>query len=89
METFLNDNYSVLLIMKHNETVIIDKHVVPLLQSEICGLTGFSKVKIISIIKTLIDNGYLTKEAKGRYIITEKGNTVLDGIRKLSNNLDK
>ena len=83
MNIFLNDHYKVLYFMQQNEAKILDQLVVPLKQSELCELTGFSKVKILNIIKDLVNEEYVAKETKGRYIILDKGRTVIKDMQSL------
>ncbi len=51
--------------------------------SELCELTGFSKVKILNIIKDLVNEKYVEKETKGRYIILDKGRIVIKDMKSL------
>ena len=73
--------------MQQNEARILDQLVVPLKQSELCELTGFSKVKILNIIKDLVNEEYVAKETKGRYIILDKGRTVINDMKSLDKKL--
>ena len=88
MNIFLNDHYKVLYYMHQNEARILDQLVVPLKQSELCELTGFSKVKLLNIIKDLIGENYIAKETKGRYIILDKGRTVVKDMQSLEKKLN-
>lgn len=88
MNIFLNDHYKVLYCMQQNEAKILDQIVVPLRQLEICELTGFSKVKVLNIIKDLVNENYVAKEAKGRYIIMDKGRTVINDMLALEEKIN-
>lgn len=51
----------------------------PLNQQEIADLVPCSKLKANQIIRELIDAGYVEMiRSRGRYIVTEKGNIVLE-----------
>lgn len=83
MNIFLNDHYKALFYMQQNEAKILDHLVVPLKQSELCELASFSKIKLLNIIKDLINENYITKETKGRYIILDKGRTIVKDMQSL------
>lgn len=83
IDVLLNDNYKVLDVLWKNQTAAVGKTFVPLMQSDIVEVTGFGRSKVIKIFQDLSDAGYIVKESRGRYRITNKGNEVLVGIDKL------
>lgn len=87
-ELYMTDNYRVLLLMKENQTAAVGKRFVPLMQSDISELTGFGRTKVIKIMQDLSNAGYISKEAKGRYIVSEKACRLIDGIERLQKNID-
>lgn len=87
-ELYMNDHYKVLLIMQKNQTAALGKRFVPLMQSDLSENTGFGRSKIIKIMQDLTENGYITKESRGRYSITDKGEEFVSGIEKLQRRID-
>ena len=76
---FVNEKTKVLLIIRENQLEIEGKNICPLNQQEIADLVPCSKLKANQIIRELIDAGYVEMiRSRGRYIVTEKGNTVLE-----------
>ena len=49
IDLFLNDSYKILNLLYENQTVVLDKKVVPLTQSEIANELGMSKAKVNSL----------------------------------------
>ena len=79
---FINEKTKILLILKENQLLIDGKSICPLNQQEIAKLVPCGKLKVNQMLKELIDGGYVKMlHAKGRYIVTEKGEEVL---RKLA-----
>ncbi|MGL5259736.1 MAG: helix-turn-helix domain-containing protein [Lachnospiraceae bacterium] len=75
---FINDKTKVLNILKENQLEIDGKSVCPLNQQEIAGLVPCGKLKVNQMIKELVQDGYVQMvHAKGRYLLTDKGNDIL------------
>lgn len=75
---FINEKTKVLIILKENQLEIDGKSVCPLNQQEIAGLVPCGKLKVNQMIKELVQDGYVQMvHAKGRYLLTDKGNDIL------------
>ena len=75
---FINEKTKILLILKENQLLIDGKSICPLNQQEIAKLVPCGKLKVNQMLKELIDDGYVEMlHAKGRYIVTEKGEGIL------------
>ena len=75
---FINEKTKVLIILKENQLEIDGRKICPLNQQEIADLVPCGKLKANQIIKELVEQGYVEMlHAKGRYIVTEKGNDIL------------
>ena len=75
---FVNEQTKILIILKEHRLEIDGKCVCPLNQQEIADLVPCGKLKVNQAIKELIEQGYVEMlHAKGRYIITDKGNNIL------------
>lgn len=75
---FINEKTKVLIILKENQLEIDGKNVCPLNQQEIAGLVPCGKLKVNQMIKELVQDGYVQMvHAKGRYLLTDKGNDIL------------
>lgn len=76
MNYFTNEKYEVLeQIFKHQ-----DEH---LTQEALGHFLCFSRRKVNEIMNDLINEGYIQKIQKGRYIITEKGNRVINKMMEV------
>ena len=60
IDLFLNDSYKILNLLYENQTVVLDKKVVPLTQSEIANELGMSKAKVNSLIGQLQNEEYVS-----------------------------
>lgn len=69
IDLFLNDSYKILNLLYENQTVVLDKKVVPLTQSEIANELGMSKAKVNSLIGQLQNEEYVSL-AKGIFHAT-------------------
>lgn len=87
MDLFLNDYYKLLKLLYDNQTVVLDKKVVPLTQMEICSVLNMSKVKVNTIFVELQKEGLLIQEKRGKYSLTDKAESIIDGIDKLESRL--
>lgn len=83
MELFTNDTYKLLKVMYDNQSVVLDKKIVPLTQMEISSALGFSKMKTNAIFAELQKAGLITQETRGKYSLTDTSNDIVDGICKL------
>ena len=84
LQYFSNDRYLILNVLKNNQVKIKDEEYVPLSQQEIADIAHFSKQKANKILKELIQQGYIDrfKCLRGKYIITSKGEDVIEIIDK-------
>lgn len=79
---FMNDRYRVLECMAQCQIVVNNKAVIKLSQQEIADILGFTKSKVNSIIRELIQKGYVTQmSARGKYALTESANQELHDIQ--------
>ncbi len=75
---FINEKTKVLIILKENQLEIDGKSICPLNQQEIASLVPCGKLKANQMIKELVQDGYVQMvHAKGRYLLTDKGNDIL------------
>lgn len=79
LEFFMNDRMKVLQIINQHQISVEGNGFCPLSQQEIADLVPCSKLKANQIIRELIDAGYVEMiRSRGRYIVTEKANIVLE-----------
>ena len=79
---FMNDRYRVLESMAQRQIIVNDEAVVKLSQQEIADTLGFTKSKVNSIIRELIQKGYATQvNARGKYALTENANRELRNMQ--------
>lgn len=83
MDLFVNDNYKLLKLMYDNQTVILNKRVVPLTQKEISSALNFSKMKTNAIFVELQNTGLIIQETRGKYSLTDIANEIIEGVCKL------
>lgn len=83
MDLFVNDNYKLLKLMYDNQTVILNKRVVPLTQMEISSALNFSKMKTNAIFVELQNTGLIIQETRGKYSLTDIANEIIEGVCKL------
>lgn len=84
MDLFLNDYYKLLKLLYDNQTVVLDKKVVPLTQMEICSVLNMSKVKVNTIFVELQKEGFLVQETRGKYSLADKACAIVDSIEKMN-----
>lgn len=89
METFINDNYRLLKFLYDNQTVVLDKKIIPLTQLQISEQLEISKGKTNAIFKELIDSGFLIQEVRGKYVLSDSASVIIEGIMRLENKLEK
>ena len=84
LKFFSNDRFLILELIYKNLVTIKKKCYAPLSQQEIADIAHFSKLKTNKILKELLDNDYVYffNETRGKYAITNKGNSVLRIILK-------
>ena len=83
VEMFLNDHYKLLKLLHDNQSVVLDKKVIPLTQSEICAELGMSKVKINSMFVEFQKEGLLIQESRGKYSLTDSAETIVNSIMQI------
>ena len=81
---FTNDKYKLLKFLYDNQIEIKNNKYIALSQQEIADSLHFSKNKTNKIIQELKKDNFIDSfnNTKGKYIITEKGNKVIDVIEK-------
>lgn len=79
---FTNDKYRILKFLYDNQVQVKNNKYIVLSQQEIADMNHFSKNKINKIIQELKKDGFIESfnNTKGKYIITKKGNKVIDVI---------
>lgn len=83
---FTNDRYRLLQYLKKNEMMYNDSIIIKLSQDEMANSLGVSKHKVNTLVKELIALKVLgVYDLKGKYIITQLGNKVLDAIEGRDN----
>lgn len=79
---FMNDRYRVLECMAQRQIIVNNEAVIKLSQQEIADTLGFTKSKVNSIIRELIQKGYVTQvNARGKYALTENANRELRNMQ--------
>lgn len=89
IELFLNDTYRLLKLLYDNQTLVLNKKVIPLTQQEISVELGMSKAKVNSLIGDLQENEYIFLETRGRYALLDKGNLLVEDLNKTESKLKK
>lgn len=89
IELFLNDKYKLLKLLYDNQTLVLNKKVIPLTQQEISEALGMSKAKVNSLIGDLQENGYIALETRGKYVLLEKGILMVEDFSKIEAKLNK
>lgn len=89
LELFLNDSYKLLRLLYDNQTKVLDKKVVPLTQNEIGTELGMSKAKVNSLIGQLQNEGYISMETRGRYMLSDKALMLIGDMQRAENRLIK
>ena len=79
---FMNDRYRVLECMAQRQIIVSNEAVIKLSQQEIADTLGFTKSKVNSIIRELIQKGYVMQvSARGKYALTENANRELRNMQ--------
>ena len=89
IDLFLNDSYKILNLLYENQTVVLDKKVVPLTQSEIANELGMSKAKVNSLIGQLQNEEYVSLATRGKYVLSEKAILLFESMRRTDTKLLK
>lgn len=89
IDLFLNDIYKLLKLLYDKQTVVLDKKVVPLTQTEIGNVLGMSKAKVNALIGQLQDEDYVSLETRGKYMLSEKATILVETMRRTDTRLDK
>lgn len=89
IEMFLNDKFKLLKLLYDNQTMILNKKIIPLTQQEIGFALGMSKAKVNALIGDLQENGYIALESRGKYVILDKGKLTVEDFNKTEARLNK
>ena len=89
LKSFLNDKYILLKLLYDNQTMVLNKKVVPLTQSEISDVLGMSKAKVNYLIGELQEKKYITLESRGKYSILTKGLVLIEEINQIEEKIHK
>jgi DNA-binding MarR family transcriptional regulator len=83
LDLFLTDNYKVLSLM-NKPCYLVGGTYTSITQKEIADELGFNIMKANSIIKRLIEMGYVQaiENHRGRYIVTEKAKAIIEKIER-------
>lgn len=81
---FTNDKYKLLKFLFDNQIEIKNNKYIALSQQEIADSLHFSKNKANKIMQELKKNNFIDtfKNTKGKYIVSDKGNKVIEIIEK-------
>ena len=88
MDLFTNDNYNLLKLLYDNQTVVMDKKVVPLTQLEISSALRFSKMKVNAIFVQLQNEGYIQQITRGKYSLTDRAESIIRGIEQIDKRIN-
>ena len=81
---FMNDKYRVLECMAQRQIIVNNEAVIKLSQQEIAVTLGFTKTKVNSIVRELIQKGYVKQvNTRGKYALTENANRELRNIQNM------
>ena len=89
IELFLNDKYRLLKLLYDNQTLVLNRKVIPLTQQEISAELGMSKAKVNSLIGNLQENGFISLETRGKYALLDKGILMVEDFSKTEAKLNK
>lgn len=79
---FMNDKYRVLECMAQRQIVVNNEAIIKLSQQEIADTLGFTKSKVNSIIRELIQKGYVKQvNTRGKYALTDNANRELQNMK--------
>lgn len=81
---FTNDKYKILKCLYDNQIKVKNVKYIVLSQQELADILHFSKNKTNKIIQELKKDNFIDSynNIKGKYIITDKGNKVVEIIEK-------
>lgn len=84
MSVFANDKFKVLNILSERQMPYKKEKYASITQQELADLCKFSKNKSTSIVKWLIEEGFVCNydNKKNKYQITERGKSVLKIMKK-------
>ncbi len=83
IDIFLNDYYDLLKLMHDNEATILNEKIIPLTQMQIADTMNYSKMKINSMFKVLQREGYIEQKTRGKYVLTDKAESIISTIESL------
>lgn len=83
MDMFLNDNYKLLKLLYDNQTIVLEKRVIPLTQAEICSALGMGKVKVNSMFVEMQKEGLVVQQTRGKYCLTDSAEAIIKAIEKV------
>lgn len=89
MDMFLNDNYRLLKLLYDNQTVVLDRKVIPLTQEEVCSVLKMSKVKINSMFVELQKEGLLVQESRGKYSLSPTSDYIIKNIEQIDKKIQR
>mgnify|MGYP004455293769 CR=1 FL=1 len=89
MELFTNDMYKLLKLLYDNQTIVLEKKVVPLSQIEIGEQLKMSKAKVNSLFVDLQKNGLVIQEKRGKYRLSDNAEIIICSINSLENMITK
>ena len=89
IDLFVNDNFRLLKLLYDNQTIVLDKKVIPLTQSEISNELGMSKAKINVMIGELQKKGYVAIQTRGKYVLLDRANCIMKDIDSIEAKLEK
>lgn len=88
-DLFANDNFKLLKLLYDNQTIVLEKKVIPLTQAEISSELGMSKAKINVMLGELQKRGYVAIQTRGRYVLLEKAICIIEDINNTEAKLEK
>ena len=86
-ELFFNDYYKLLKLMYDNQAVVLSKNTIPLTQGEMSLEMGISKAKINILLNKLMEDGYIAKETRGKYVLLEKARVFIEELSKIEDEM--
>lgn len=87
MNMFVNDNYRLLKFLYDNQTEVLNEVIIPLTQTQISVHLDISKGKVNSIMKELIDSGYIFFEVRGKYRLSDISVDIIKKVEKIESEL--
>ncbi|MBD5554439.1 MAG: hypothetical protein HDQ95_03605 [Roseburia sp.] len=77
IDMFLNDNYKLLKLLYENQTIILEKKVIPLTQAEICSALNMGKVKVNGMFVEMQKQGLIIQQTRGKYCLTDSAEDII------------